>query len=384
MKPFKVLQLIATKNGIRAASGSPNGGLEAVILNLHEAFQNAGWESHYSDSVGSKSEASIRYDLENSNYTAYANTVREWVASKKPDLVIAHGTNALLKYLTDLGIRVLFIEHSMAISINLNSYGALFRDVAPKARSIGSKIITVSPITMETKKEAIAEFGVDFEFDGWCRFQFPTKELLSKPIEKSDGYCITIARCEEKKALMRMTNHCIRNNFDWRLVTSTPNSASEEFFAKWLSRYDQTRIYKNIPREQTLSILARGAILGSSSPFESAGVTAFEGLMFGLPLILNEPPSHDNIHASRMFLPDDEFITTLRGDQKKTEQLMHLSIKERKNLRDLVIAHNPVQSVLDSLEYFAQQIGNPFGEGSMNALEKLLSSSSQFESNKEQ
>ena len=172
---MKVLQLIATKSGIRASSGSPNGGLESVILNLHEAFQNAGWDSHYSDNVGSNSEASIRYDLEKYNYEMYANTVRSWVEREKPDLVIAHGTNALLKYLTERGIRVLFVEHSMAISINLNSYGALFGYIAPNARTIGSKIITVSPITMTTKKKAIAEFGVDFEFDGWCRFQFPTK-----------------------------------------------------------------------------------------------------------------------------------------------------------------------------------------------------------------
>jgi hypothetical protein len=370
----KILQLIATKSGIRASSGSPNGGLESVILNLHEAFQNAGWDSHYSDSVGSNSDASIRYDLEKYNYEMYANTVRSWVEREKPDLVIAHGTNTLLKYLTERGIRVLFVEHSMATSINLNSYGALFGYVAPNARTIGSKIITVSPITMTTKKKAIAEFGVDFEFDGWCRFQFPTKELLSRPIEKSEGYCVTIARCEEKKALMRMTNHCIKNNFDWRLVTSLPTQASEEFFAKWLSKYDQTRISKNIPREQTLDILTRGAILGSSSPFESAGVTAFEGLMFGLPLLLNEPPSHDNIHASRMFLPNDDFVSTLRGDQKKTEKLMNLSLSERKNLRDLTISYNPVDSVLASLESFAESIGNPLTEITLNPLERLIAS----------
>ena len=369
---MKVLQLIATKSGIRASSGSPNGGLESVILNLHEAFQNAGWDSHYSDSVGSNSDASIRYDLEKYNYEMYANTVRSWVEREKPDLVIAHGTNALLKYLTERGIRVLFVEHSMAISINLNSYGALFGYIAPNARTIGSKIITVSPITMTTKKKAIAEFGVNFEFDGWCRFQFPTKELLSRPIEKSEGYCVTIARCEKKKSIERMLNHCIRNNFDWRLVTSLPNQASEELFAKELAKYDSTKVSKNIPREKTLDILSRGAILGSSSPFESAGVTAFEGLMFGLPLLLNEPPSHDNIHASRMFLPNDDFVSTLRGDQKKTEKLMNLSLQERKNLRDLTISYNPVESVLASLESFAKSIGNPLTEITMNPLEELI------------
>jgi len=138
MQLVKILQLIATKSGIRASSGSPNGGLESVILNLHEAFQNAGWDSHYSDSVGSNSDASIRYDLEKYNYEMYANTVRSWVEREKPDLVIAHGTNALLKYLTERGIRVLFVEHSMAISINLNSYGALFGYIAPNARTIGN------------------------------------------------------------------------------------------------------------------------------------------------------------------------------------------------------------------------------------------------------
>ena len=45
MQLVKILQLIATKSGIRASSGSPNGGLESVILNLHEAFQNAGLKS---------------------------------------------------------------------------------------------------------------------------------------------------------------------------------------------------------------------------------------------------------------------------------------------------------------------------------------------------
>jgi len=225
---------------------------------------------------------------------------------------------------------------------------------------------------MTTKKKAIAEFGVNFEFDGWCRFQFPTKELLSRPIEKSEGYCVTIARCEKKKSIERMINHCIRNNFDWRLVTSLPNQASEELFAKELAKYDSSKVSKNIPREQTLDILARGAILGSSSPFESAGVTAFEGLMFGLPLLLNEPPSHDNIHASRMFLPNDDFVSTLRGDQKKTEKLMNLNLSERKNLRDLTISYNPVDSVLASLESFAKSIGNPLTEITMNPLEELM------------
>ena len=171
-----------------------------------------------------------------------------------------------------------------------------------------------------------------------------------------------------------MTNHCIKNNFDWRLVTSLPNQASEELFAKWLSRYDQTRISKNIPREQTLDILTRGAILGSSIPFESAGVTAFEGLMFGLPLLLNEPPSQDNIHASRMFLPNDDFVSTLRGDQKKTEKLMNLSLSERKNLRDMTIEHNPIHSVLADLENFAKSIGNPLTEITLNPLERLIAS----------
>jgi len=342
------------------------------MLNLHEAFRNAGWDSYYSDSISSNSEACIRYDLENSNYDVYANAVKSWIEREKPDLVIAHSTNALLKHLTERGIRVLFVEHMMAPQINLKMHGGLFRDIAPSARSIGSKIITVSPITMTTKKQAIAEIGIDFDFDGWCRFQFPTEELLSRPIEKSEGYCITIARCIQIKSIERMVNHCIRNNFDWRVVTTLPTQATEDFFVKNLGKYDPTKIYKNIPRDQTLDILARGAILGSSSPVESAGVTAFEGLMFGLPLLLNEPPSHDNIHASRMFLPNDDFVSTLRGDQKKTEKLMNLSIQERKNLRDLTISYNPVDTVLASLESFAESIGNPLTEIIMNPLEELI------------
>jgi hypothetical protein len=51
---------------------------------------------------------------------------------------------------------------------------------------------------------------------------------------------------------------------------------------------------------------------------------------------------------------------------------MNLSIQERKNLRDLTISYNPVDTVLASLESFAESIGNPLIEINMNPLEELM------------
>jgi hypothetical protein len=51
---------------------------------------------------------------------------------------------------------------------------------------------------------------------------------------------------------------------------------------------------------------------------------------------------------------------------------MNLSLSERKNLRDLTISYNPVESVLASLESFAKSIGNPLTEIIMNPLEELI------------
>lgn len=371
---MKVLQLLSTKRGLYNKSGSPNGGLEAVLINLHEAFVEAKWDAFYSDSIeSSKSDATIRYDLSSyRNYSIYASHIRDWIEREKPDLVIVHGANTLLDYLTRMGVRVLFVEHSMAYSINLNSYGKFFSNTAPEARKIGSKIITVSPITMETKKKAIADFGVDFEFDGWCRFQFPTHELLSLPVVKSENYCVTIARCERKKSIERMLRHCTRNNIDWRLITYIPNEASQLWFTEQLAMYDQNKMYIGIDRPTTINVLSRGAILGSSSQHESAGVTAFEGLMFGLPLLLNEPRGQNGKHASRMFLPDDNFVATLYSEPEKIEKLMSLTIQERKNLRDMAVAYNGVEEVLKNLKQYASEIGKPMPQ-SQSFLEQLLS-----------
>lgn len=368
---MKVLQLIATRRGLYSPAGAPNGGLESVILNLHEAFVNAGWDAHYTDiaKCHAKSNPSIRYDLENDGYKTYANAIHAWIDNEKPDLVIAHGTNALLGHLTRRGIRVLFVEHSMTYSINLLSYGKLFGEIAPAARAIGSKIITVSEITVHTKREAIAEFGMNFEFDGWCRFQFPTQEFLSRTVQPSQGYCVTVARCEKQKSIGRMLNHCEKHNMDWRLVTYIPNHAGDDVFAKEIAHRDQSKVLMDIDRLQTLDVIGRGAILGSSCTHESAGVTAFEGLMLGLPLLLNETPSMEGIHASRMFLPDDQYVSTLRGDHNKTLKLMNLSLSERKAIRELAIDYNPVSGVLHELEKYADVIGTPQIE---NAFGKLV------------
>lgn len=368
---MKILQLISTRRGLYSPAGSPNGGLESVILNLHEAFQDAGWDAHYTDIVGghAKANPAIRYDLVNDNYASYANAIQAWIEHEKPDLVIAHGTNSLLRYLTERGIRVLFVEHSMTYSINLLSYGKLFGEYAPAARKIGSKIITVSEITMETKREAIAEFGMEFVFDGWCRFQFPTQEFLSRNVQESQGYCVTVARCERQKSIGRILNHFVKHNMDWRLVTYIPNQSGRDVFDSEIAKHDQSKVLMNLDRNNTLDVIAKGAILGSSCTHESAGVTAFEGLMFGLPLLLNETPKHDGIHASRMFLPNDDFISTLRGDHAKTEKLMHMSLAERKNLRDLAIEYNPVGDVLKCLEKYASEIGSPQTE---NPLAQLI------------
>lgn len=358
---MKVLQLIATRRGLYSPAGAPNGGLESVILNLHEAFVNAGWDSHYTDiaKCHAKSSPSIRYDLENDGYKTYANAIQAWIDNQKPDLVIAHGTNALLGHLTQRGIRVLFVEHSMTYSINLLSYGKLFGEYAPAARAIGSKIITVSEITVQTKREAIAEFGMDFEFDGWCRFQFPTQEFLTREVQPSQGYCVTVARCERQKSIGRMLNHCVKHNMDWRLVTYIPNQAGQDIFDKEIARHDQSKVLMGIDRAQTLNVMNSAAILGSSCTHESAGVTAFEGLMLGLPLLLNETPSMEGIHASRMFLPNDDYIATLRGDHDKTLKLMNLSLSERKSIRELAIDYNPVSTVLHELKTYAEAIGTP-------------------------
>jgi len=372
---MKVLQLVSTKRGLYNKSGSPNGGLEAVLINLHEAFVEAKWDAFYSDSIESQnSNPAIRYDLSSyRNYSIYASHVCDWIEREKPDLVIVHGANTLLDYLTRMGVRVLFVEHSMAYSINLNSYGKFFTEVAPAARKIGSKIITVSPVTMETKKKAIAEFGVDFDFDGWCRFQFPTNELLSLPVVEGENYCVTIARCERKKSIERMLRHCTRNNIDWRLITYIPNEASQQWFTDQLSMYDSNKMHIGINRPTTLNVLRHGAILGSSSQHESAGVTAFEGLMFGLPLLLNEPRGQIGKHASRMFLPDDNFVATLYSEPEKIQKLMNLTIQERKNLRDMAVAQNDVASVLENLKQYASEIGEPCPQ-SQSLLGKMVTS----------
>jgi hypothetical protein len=106
----------------------------------------------------------------------------------------------------------------------------------------------------------------------------------------------------------------------------------------------------NHSRSEMLSDLATSSLYISTVPHESAGITAFEALSSGVPVMLL---TTSNSHASLMFANNSYgFMRCMPRnnlDKPWIDRMLNLSIEERQDIRDHVWSYNSGDSVVNSL-----------------------------------
>ena len=98
----------------------------------------------------------------------------------------------------------------------------------------------------------------------------------------------------------------------------------------------------------------------STSPIESAGITAFESLSYGIPVLLHSPSGK---HASTMYMPDGkgvawEYFTTKNMDEVKffIYKCMNYTYDERLSIQTELVNNNSKESVLNILSDIIKSI----------------------------
>lgn len=348
---MKILQLHTNKHGLQSDNGYPKGGLEKVVIDIKHALDNAKIDNYVIDSpdstLGVMDDTVINMSLEQKDYYKNKHIILTWIENNQPDHIIVHGSNKLLKFLTEHNIACLFVDHQQHISINKLYHMSLFNDVVPKARKVGSLIYSVSSESCITKANKINEQGLtdyEFSFDGWMNFQFITNELREIEVKPSNGKLCTIGRSAPDKAPHKIINFASKTKTPFDIIVMVKIDKDEDYYKNKLKPVEDN-VSRNISRKETLNILSEAGLYVSTCPSESAGITAFESLCLGVPIVLFESSKYR--HASRMYMPEgSKYVVSIKEDYS---HLINLSLKERQKIREICIEHNSEEKFLNTL-----------------------------------
>lgn len=356
---MKILQLHTNKHGLVSESGYPKGGLEKVIVDVADTLHDFGIDNFVNDTPDSRyvdtcsdQNRVISHSLDQKSYNRYfKKIILTWIESNKPDHIIVHGSNKLLRFLTENGIACLFVDHQMYTSINKLYHDDLFNAVVPQARSIGSLIYTVSAASKNDKEEKINGQGWymngTFEFDGWLKFQHSTNELMEYGVSPGNGRMITIGRAAGDKAPHHLIKYSAGTPADIFIMYDPGDDKSLRYRDEKIlkKKTPNIEVHENAKRSDILRALNNSSIYYSTSPGESAGITAFEALSMGVPVVLNE--KQDRKHASRMFMP--EGTPYIRSKDEDIPDLMNMTLEERIRCKEECARHNTPESFIDEL-----------------------------------
>lgn len=367
---MKILNLHTCPNGLFSKFKNPNGGLEKVVYDFHILMQEFGvdiisvcspsdWCVEVSGFIPINPNSSVEWS---NNWKPYCNALYTMIERERPDVIIVHGTNKLLKVFNGWNIPVLFIDHQGHGSINLLYHLDFYTKIVPENRSYGGKIFGVSDLSNILKEEEISKQKIDnnFKFDGFLKFQYITEELEKYSTHKHNSKAVTIGNPEGYKQPHKI-DFLRKKGFveNYTLITQKPENPKDKIVKYW-DRYIASseeilsRTKCNISRTDTFDILNQSMVYASTSPFESAGITTFESFSMGVPAILW---ANKEKHASVMFAPEGrgwvwEYITS----DSLPDFVGYTTVADRNKIRDYTYEVNKKEivfnDILDKLEQY--------------------------------
>lgn len=362
---MKILNLHTCPNGLFSPEKNPRGGLEKVVFDLHVLLQRQNIDII---SVCSPDDwcASMPgfYPINlfgretwRAKWKEYKVALYDFIQKQKPDVIIVHGTNKLLRVFNEWEIPVIFIDHQGHGSINLLYHLDFYTKIVPANRKLGGIIVGVSDVSNQMKEEEIKAQKIqdNFKFDDYFIFQYITDELRSYPVSSHNKKAITIGLSEGYKSPHRID--MLRKKKwveDYDLITLRPENAKDKIKNYWEKNIESkpevlSRTRVNVPREKTMQMLNQAMVYASTCNFESAGITTFEALCMGVPAIIWDDKGR---HASTMFAPDGRgWAWQFISDDNIKDFVDYLPNTRREDIKNYAFSVNNRDVVAESLIY---------------------------------
>lgn len=362
---MKILNLHTCPNGLFSPEKNPRGGLEKVVFDLHILLQRQNIDII---SVCSPNDwcASMPgfypinlFGRENwrTKWKEYKVALYNFIQKEKPDVIIVHGTNKLLRVFNEWEMPVIFVDHQGHGSINLLYHLDFYTQIVPDNRSFGGIIIGVSEVSNKMKEEEIKlqKIQDNFVFDDYYIFQYITDELKGYPVSPHNKKAITIGLSEGYKSPHKI-DILRRKKWveDYDLVTLRPENAKDKIKNYWEKNIESkpeilSRTRVNVPRDKTMQMLNQAMVYASTSSFESAGITTFEAFCMGVPAVIWDDNGR---HASTMFAPDGQgWVWEFMSSEHIKDFVDYLPMANRENIKDYAYSVNNPDSVAKSLIY---------------------------------
>jgi hypothetical protein len=353
----RILNIHSYPFGLVNKEGSPNGGGEKVHLDIHHLLEENGIDiySFCSESDPLHGDRWVKVlpsgglDPWKKNKTQIYADITKAINKLKPDIIINNGSDKLLRLTNHLRIPSLFVDHR-SNDIHKLYHADFFTNSAFKNRELGGKSVTVSLYSQLTKNNVIKKYWGDkgYELDGYLQFQYVTPELESYEVAKyKTKNCITIGRPETNKNPHRIKKFAEKYKLDYRIITQLPDKPkpdTEKYFNEKIVANPGVlkRTHVNIGRKFTMTMLKNSMLYYSTSEIESAGITAFESLCLGVPLVLYSPLRY---HASQMFAPDGEkycwdYDNKTANLEEYVEHCKSLNFDQRREIANYTRSHS--------------------------------------------
>lgn len=339
------------------------GGREKVVIDLHRLMSSQGMDVttlvRETDAGMFPDENTLVRPDEHFSRTSMELTLLSVIDHLKPTHIICHGEFPVLRILGEHGIHCMFIDHQMYYSINNLSWTHYFERVSVN-KKLGGKMYDVSQFSVQKKKEVLRyrSGGKDCEnFDGAIKLQFPTKELMEAKAQSVSGVPCFIGRFSVNKnisAAARWHKQKLITDF---LIMSNSRNREEKVWESSIKTYRtiQEKTQFDVPRKQLIQNLASAPFSLITSPYESAGVAAFESLCLGVPILCSVMSNHS--HASMEFVPpafhNFAYCQIGTGDKISNPYFVRscegASVEMRAELRQAVLEYNSREKCVGSL-----------------------------------
>lgn len=341
--------------------GTVSSGREKVYIDVHELLHSAGHDviSFTREGCRFANEPGVLTRPEWQFERKYrAQTALSLIDQVRPTHVICHGDFPSLGVLTGAGIHCMFVDHQSYFSISNLSCVYYFERVA-KNRELGGKLYDVSEFSI-AKKSAMLEYrsGQKYDlFDGSIKFQFPTRELMGASVSPVSGVPCFVGRISKTKNVVAAPRWFKRGVIPDFLVMSNSKTREEVTWDEAVETYPflPEKTLFDVPRQELLQKLGSAPFSLVTSPYESAGIAAFESLCLGVPILCGIM-SHQ-FHAAAEFIPDEfshfAFASVATGDKISDpyfiERCQNASLEMRAELRHAVLEYNSRERCTDAI-----------------------------------
>lgn len=338
------------------------GGREKVVIEIHRLLRSQGVEIvtlvRQSDSRMFADEGTLVRPDEHFDRTKMELTLLSVIDAVSPTHIICHGEFPVLRVLVEHGIRCMFIDHQMYYSINNKSWEHYYGRVSEN-KKLGGSLYDVSDFSVMKKKEALEyRSGIPYDlYDGSIRLQHPTQELMQASAQEATGVPCFIGRFSVNKninAAGRWSKQKLIPDF---LVMSNSRNMEQKIWDAAVKTYPEfvqkTRF--DVPRPELMRTLASAPFSLVTSPYESAGIAAFESLCLGVPILC--AVMSNTTHASKEFVPPDFHhlayaqvsVGDAISDPDFVSRCLSMTVETRAMIREAVLEYNSVEKCVASL-----------------------------------